>query len=122
MTGRRVFLTHPRDNACSTLLLSEKLLIDNFRVVESSQIGVRLSDRLPQLRSDDTYSSADWERLSRAYRHPVTRWIAQADLLVRSHWIFVDCFLQKSLGNSPLQKFPPYVWLRDCYRRFMPLP
>ncbi len=121
-TGRQIFFDHPHDISCSRLILSERFLLDNFYLIEPAQIGVRLSDRLANARWDDTYTSKEWESLSRAYRHPLTRWIAQADLLVKAHWIVVDYFLQKSLGNSPLQKFPPYVWLRDCYRRFMPLP
>jgi hypothetical protein len=88
--GRGLFLDHPHSFTPSVLALSERTLVESYRVLDPAQLGVtfpaRLSERLPPR---ELYQGADWDRLSRAYRHPWSRRRAQASLIVGTYYRLV---------------------------------
>ncbi len=96
--GHRSYVRHPFLVTPRKILLSEELLLKSFRVVAPAQLGVRLRDDFVTGDPRLFYLCSDWERLTRAYAHPVSRWASQVALLLQTYMAW-----SQLLGSSFLR-------------------
>jgi hypothetical protein len=118
LSGNNIVFDHPLDISISKALLSEKTLLENYRIFEPEQLGIRFSKRLlgaaPRA---ELYSARQWERLSTAYEKKPARWVAQINLVTSMSWNALWFLLRKHLEMTTVQNSSIYQWIRGYYRR-----
>ncbi len=119
-SGAQVHFDHPCDISPAKALLSERILLKYFRVVDLDRLGVRFPQRLSVL-THTNYRGADWEKLKASYEKWPTRITSQMGLLFHLYRNLFELNLHYYVRNFQFKAFPPYRLVRNLYRYFFPL-
>jgi hypothetical protein len=121
--GKIVQVNHPLDWSAQKALLTQKILIENFCVLDLNELGVRFHHRFMMGQAscgNSIYRSGEWRRLSAAYRSLPSRWIAQVELVILIYVSFVEFIFKTLFKGTSIQRSPAFQWLRKLYRRAIP--
>jgi hypothetical protein len=122
LCGQPTCLDQPWEVSAGKILLSESVLLENFRVLQLEQLGVCFPPRLYPPEPDAYfYQSTDWDRLSLAYTRQPQRFLAQSELLLLTYWRAFEFYLRNYVRHKSIRNASLYRWAHACYRRLFPL-